>query len=150
MDALVFRLDDHRYGLPLEDVVEVLPAVALTPLPKAPAIVEGVIDLRGRVVPVLDIRARFRLPARPMDVADHLVVARAGARTVAIRADEALELVRIEAHDVQPIEPVVPGAEYVAGVARTSDGLVLLHDLKGFLTQAESEQVNQALAEGPA
>jgi len=150
VDALVFRLDRSRYGLPLESVVEVLPAVALTPLPKAPAIVEGVIDLRGRVVPVLDIRSRFRLPARPMDVADHLIVARAGGRTVAIRADEAIDLVRLEAPDVEPLDPVVPGAAYVAGVARTADGLVLLHDLLTFLTRAESDDLDRALAEGDA
>ena len=150
MDALVFRLDRSRYALPLGDVVEVLPAVALTTLPMAPAIVEGVIDVRGRLVPVLDIRARFRLPARQMDLADHLVLARAGLRTVALRADEAIELLHLDAQDVEPIEPAVPGASYVAGVARTADGLILLHDLQTFLTHAESEQLGRALAEGGA
>mgnify|MGYP001586789213 FL=1 len=150
MDALVFRLDRSRYALPLWDVVEVLPAVALTTLPMAPAIVEGVIDVRGRLVPVLDIRARFRLPARQMDLADHLVLARAGLRTVALRADEAIELLHLDAQDVEPIEPAVPGASYVAGVARTADGLILLHDLQTFLTHAESEQLGRALAEGGA
>lgn len=150
MDALVFRLDRSRYALPLGDVVEVLPAVAMTALPKAPAIVEGVIDVRGRLVPVLDIRARFRLPASPMELSDHLVVARAGERTVALRADEAIEVVRLEARDIEPIEPAVPGAAYVSGVAHTPDGLVLLHDLQTFLTRAESDQLGQALAEGGA
>ena len=75
--VVVFELNEHRYALPLTDVREVLALPAIVPLPKAPTIVEGVVNIRGVVVPVMDIRARFRLPARPPHPADHLLVARA-------------------------------------------------------------------------
>jgi len=147
--VLVFRLAEVRYGIPAEDVVEVLAAVACVPLPKAPAIVEGIIDVRGRLVPVLDVRARFRRPPKPVELSDHLVVARAGPRVVALRVDEAHGLVGLAPPDVRSLSDVVPGAGHVAGVACLEDGLVLIHDLATFLTEAESEEIDGALAEGP-
>jgi purine-binding chemotaxis protein CheW len=64
LQVLVFEVAGRRYGLPADDVQELLRAVSIVPLPRAPAVVEGVINLRGKVVPVLDVRGRFRLPAR--------------------------------------------------------------------------------------
>src|SRR5262249_2656363 len=125
----------------------ILRAVAITPLPKAPAVVEGVINVRGALVPVLDIRGRFRLPPKPLEPADHLIVARVGERPVALRVDRALELVRLEASAAERAETPVPGVEYVAQIARLPGGLVLIHDLNTFLSQAESFRLGEALAE---
>ena len=63
-EVLVFEVEGQRYGLPTADVRELVRAVTITPLPNAPAVIEGVVNVRGRVLPVLDMRARFRLPAR--------------------------------------------------------------------------------------
>src|SRR5436309_14010618 len=71
-EVLIFEVGSQRYGLPAAGVRELVRAVTVTPLPRAPAIVEGVIDLRGTIVPVLDIRARFRLPAKPPEPPHHL------------------------------------------------------------------------------
>ena len=78
LEIVVFEVGGQQYGLPASDVRELQRAATLTPLPRAPAIVEGVVNLRGAVVPVLDIRSRFRLPPKPMEPTDHFVVARAG------------------------------------------------------------------------
>src|SRR5712691_9905367 len=77
-DILLFEVGGQRYGLPVADVRELLRAVTLTALPGAPSIVEGAVNVRGTVVPVLDIRQRFRLPAKPPAHTDHLIVASAG------------------------------------------------------------------------
>src|ERR1700720_4210722 len=112
-EVLVFEVGGQRYGLPSPDVREIVRAVTLTPLPRTPAIVEGVINLRGTVVPVLDIRARFRLPARAVEHTDHLIVAWAGQRLVALRVDRALELILPEAGAVESAQTLLPGVEYV-------------------------------------
>jgi len=125
----------------------VLRAVTLVPLLKAPAIIEGVFNLRGTVIPVLDIRSRFELPAKPVESSDHLVVARAGERLVAIRADRAVDLLRLAPDAIEHAIRVSSHADYLAGVAKLADGLVLLHDLRTFLAQAESEALADALAE---
>ena len=150
MHVLVFSLNGLRYGLPVADVHEVVRAVALTPLPKAPPIVEGVINARGHLVPVLDVRARFRLPAKALTPSDFFVLARAGERLVALRVDPGLYLAQVASGDVEALDRVVSGAGYVAGVGKLPDGLVLIHDLRTFLASAESAQLVEALDSGGA
>lgn len=145
-DILVFELDQQRYGLPLGDVMETVRAVTITPLPQAPPLVEGIINFRGRVVPVLDIRARFHQAPREMKISDHLILARAGGRSVALRVDRVTDLVRIGDQDLSGAEKIGPGLDTITGVARLADGLVLLHDLGAFLTAAEAENLSQSLA----
>lgn len=150
-EILIFEVGRHRYGLPAGDVQELLRAVALTPLPRAPSLVEGVINLRGKVIPVLDIRARFHLPARPVEPGDHLVVVRTGGRLAALRVDRALELARLEPSDLEDVEGVLPGVHYLARAAKLPDGLVLIHDLDTFLSHSEAaalEEILPAAGEG--
>jgi purine-binding chemotaxis protein CheW len=146
LQVLVFEVGGRRYGLPAEDVQELLRAVSIIPLPKAPGVIEGIINLRGRIVPVLDVRSRFRLPARPLEPSDHFIVARAGERVVALRVDRAVDLLRLEADDVEEAGAVVPGAEYVSWVVRLPHDLVLIHDLRTFLSDEESAALDAAAA----
>ena len=145
LEIVVFEVGGQQYGLPASDVRELQRAATLTPLPQAPAIVEGVVNLRGTVVPVLDIRSRFRLPPKPMEPTDHFVVARAGERLVALRVDRATDLIRVAAADVEEARAAVPGVEYVAWVAKLPHSLVLIHDLRTFLSRAEEAELDEAL-----
>ena len=144
-EVLVFEVGGQRYGLPTVDVRELVRAVAITPLPDAPAVIEGVVNVRGRVLPVLDVRARFRLPAKPLDPSDHFIVASAGPRGVILRVDRATHLALVDEASVQPPQTLGPGAAYLAGVAKLDDGLVLIRDLTTFLSAAEAASLDEAL-----
>jgi purine-binding chemotaxis protein CheW len=144
-EVLVFEVGGQRYGLPTADVREVVRAVAITPLPNAPSVIEGVVDVRGRVLPLLDIRARFRLPSKPLDPSDHFIVASAGQRGVILRVDRATHLALIDEACIQPPDTLGPATDYVAGVAKVEDGLVLIHDLATFLSAAEAASLDEAL-----
>lgn len=146
---LVFELGEYRYGLPLAAVCEVLPMPSIVPLPKAPSVVEGVVNIRGVVMAVMDIRLRFRLPAKTPHPTDHLLIAWAGRRRVALRVDRVVGLAPIAAHDIQEADVLSTRAEYLVGVARQPDGLVLLHDLDGFLAEAELGDLDAALGASP-
>lgn len=150
-DILLFQVHGQRFGLRAARVREVQRVVAIVPLPNAPAAVEGLIDVRGRLVPVYGIRSRFRMPAREVEPSDHLVLAEARGRLVALRVDRVLDLVRIDEQDVEDPSTLVDGVgtEFVAGVARMEDGLVLIHDLDTFLSQAEEAELDAAIAGGP-
>lgn len=150
LDVLRFEVSERRYALPSASVREVVRAVRVEPLPKAPAIVEGVVNARGTIVPVFDLRARFGLPPKPLDHADHFVFAWAGRRLAAIRADRALDLVSLDAEQIEDARSAVPGADYVAGVAKLPDGLLLIHDLATFLSEAEARTLDEALPGGDA
>lgn len=145
MEALIFEVNGQRLAVRAGNVQQVVRACTITPLPGAPSIVEGLIDLHGELVPVLDLRARFSLPAKPLGPEEHFIVATAGARRVALRADRALALAELADGAVAELAAAIPGTRHIAGVARLEDGLVLLHDLLTFLTEAESEELDRAL-----
>jgi purine-binding chemotaxis protein CheW len=150
---VVFELDGYRYGLALADTRELLRMPSILPLPKAPSIVEGIVDVRGTVVPVLDFRKRFRLAGRSPHPSEHLIVAMAGSRTVALRVERVLGVEAVDDQDIAAAGAITPGADYVTGVAKLADGLVLIHDLRRFLAAAESEDLDTALAacaQGPS
>ena len=98
------------------------------------------------MIPVLDIWSRSELPTKP-ESTDHLVVARAGERLLAMRTDRAVDLLRLAPGAIEDASRVSSHADYLARVAKLTDGLVLLQDLRTFLAQAESEALADALAE---
>ena len=144
---LTFEVGARRFALHAGVVREVVRAVAIAALPKAPPIVEGIINFRGTLVPVLDIRQRFRLPPAPLAPEQHLIIATADSRLVALRVDRALDLVVVADDAIEPAARVAPGTEYVAGIAKLTDGLLVIHDLETFLSQSEAGQVDVAVAD---
>lgn len=145
IEVLAFEVAGRRFGLWLADVLEVLPAVAIEGIPGAPSVVEGLINLRGTIVPVLDFRARFRLPAKRLEHADHLIVTVGLRRPVALRVDRATALLQVPLPAVEEAEDVALGARSFAGVIKLADGLMLVHDLRSFLSEAEAEALEEAL-----
>jgi purine-binding chemotaxis protein CheW len=140
LEFLIFDLEGVRYGLPVADVREIVRAVLPVPLPGAPGVVEGVINLRGSVVPVLDLRQRLRLPTRPVEPTDHLVITRATGRLVALRVDRVVGLSRVAAGDVQDVAD--------ARVAKLPGDLVVIQDLGALLSSADSSALDRALPNG--
>lgn len=147
---LVFRLDERRYALPLDVALRVVHAVYVTPLPGAPAIVAGVIDVGGTLVPVLNIRRRFRLPERPMGLADHFLIAQIPGRTVALMVDQAEGVIERAKSAIVGPDRIAPGAEHFLGVVRFDDGLILIQDLEKFLSLDEARALDDALCQEAA
>lgn len=143
--VVVFTLDDRRYGIALSAVERVVRMVDVTPLPQAPAIVLGVVNLRGRVIPVLDLRRRFRLPGRSFALADQLVIARTARRAVAFAVDAATGVVEYTERQAVSVRDIVPGVDYTEGVVKLADGLVLIHDLDKFLSLDEEQALDGAV-----
>jgi purine-binding chemotaxis protein CheW len=144
-ENLIFAVGGRRYGLCARDVRELVRAVAIVALPLAPRWIEGVVNLRGRIVPVIDLRARLGLPAKSIELTDQLIVAHSDDFPVALRIDRADDLMRSEATDVADetgAETHGPGAERVA---KLSDGLAPILDLRALLSEDEWEALRQAL-----
>src|SRR5690606_37088079 len=115
-------------------------------LPGAPAIVEGLVDLRGRPCAVLDIRARFGLPARLPSLSDHLLVADAGPRRVGFRVDAVERIEQLGDRRIDAVPGAGPAEQRWVGVVRLADGLVLIHEPAAFLASAEAEALDDAVA----
>lgn len=144
--VLVVDVAGLRCGLHVDTVVELHRMVASVPVPDAPTVIDGVIDVRGEVVVVLDLRTRFGLPGRPPRPSDHLVLVRTQGRSIALRVDRVLDLVTVPlgAFDAGIGSP--PGTQ-LRGVARLADGLVLITDVDAFLSADEAADLDEALAE---
>ena len=143
--AVLFTLDDQRYSIPLSTVERVVRMVAITSLPRAPALVLGMVNLQGRVIPVLNLRRRLRLPERDVAAADHLVIAHTARRTVALAVDAATGVLEYSMQQAVAAHDIVPGIECTEGVVKLVDGLVLIHDLDRFLSLDEDESLDRAL-----
>lgn len=143
--AIAFSLGDQRYALPLSAVDRVVRMVAITPLPKAPDIVLGVVNLQGQVIPVINIRRRFSLPDKTIALSDQLIVAHTSRRPVALVADAVHDVIDSSSQTLIETEGILPEIEYVSGVVKLEDGLILIHDLEKFLSLDEESSLNQAL-----
>ena len=142
---VAFTLSARRYGLPLSAVERIERVVAVTPLPEAPAIVLGVINVQGRVIPVIDVRQRFRLPQREIALTDRMMIARALGRTLALVVDSVTGVLEISEQQSIAAEDVLPELRYVESVVKLDGGLILIHDLDGFLSLDEQSVLDRAL-----
>ncbi len=142
---LVFSLEDQQYALHLHVVERAVRAVEATPLPKAPDIVLGVVNVQGQVIPVLNIRRRFRLPDKEIDLADQLIIARTSRRAVTLLVDTVTEVIERPEKQITAAEKIVPGMEYVEGVIKLEDGMILIHDLDKFLSLKEEKILDKAM-----
>jgi len=142
---VAFVLDEQRYALHLPAVDRVVHAVRVTPLINAPEIVLGVVNARGQIVPVIQVRRRLHLPEREVAPKDQLIFAHTARRAVALVVDRVAGIVECGEHDVIETQRILPGADYVEGVIKLKDDLILLHDLDAFLSLDEVASLDNAL-----
>jgi purine-binding chemotaxis protein CheW len=144
-NLVVFHLDELRIALLLAAVERIVCAVEVTPLPGAPAMVHGAIDMQGRILPVLNLRRRFRLPEREIWPADQFVIASTVRRAVALVVDEAEGVIEVEQSAVIGSDQIVSDLEQFPGVVKLDDGLALIHDLEKFFSLDEAHALDAAM-----
>jgi purine-binding chemotaxis protein CheW len=127
-------------------VERIIRAVEVTPLPRAPAIVLGIVNVGGRIIPVVNMRQRFRLPDRQIEPRDQVVLGQTGRRTVALVVDEVSSVVERAENEIIAAHEILPGLEGVHGVAKFDDGMILIYDLNRFLSLEEETVLDEALA----
>src|SRR5436305_11775436 len=121
-----FRLGDEDYAVAITKIQEIILMKPITRLPQAPGSIEGLINLRGSVIPVVNLRKRFGLPARKFDDETRTVVVNTHDKTVGCIVDEVTQVMRITADQVQPVPLSVAALSrrYIAGIARLDDRLL--------------------------
>jgi purine-binding chemotaxis protein CheW len=142
---IVFTLGEQRYALRLAAVDRVVHAMAICPLPQAPSIVLGLVNVRGRVIPIIDMRRRLGLPQRSIALTDKIVIARTMRRAVGLVVDSVANVITYPAQSMAGAQDILPGMTYVEGVIKLPEGLVLIHDLEQFLSLEEETALARAL-----
>lgn len=148
IQIVVFTLDEQRYALYLSAVERVVRIVELTPLPESPDIVLGIINLQGRIIPVVNIRKRFNLPEREIEVSNQMIMAHTSKRVLALLVDAVEGIVERPEQEVILAEKILPEIEYIEGVVKLEDGLILIHDIERFLSLEEERKLEDAMKEG--
>lgn len=137
---VIFRLGDEEYGLPVTSVSGIIRYEDSTPVPRSPEAVLGVINLRGRVIPVVDLRKRFRGLAFEPSPTSRIVVAEGSAGPVGIAVDAASEVVNIELAHLRPVPEGVLAPETArafSGVVEREGGLTILLELDEAIPRTE-------------
>ena len=143
---VTFNLDEQHFALFLGTVERIVAVAEITPLPGAPAVVLGIINIRGAIVPVVDIRRRFGLPPREIRLTDRMLIARTSRRAVALIADGVAGVVAKLRTTIAPVDAISSDRKYVTGAVQLEAGLTLIHDLETLLSQDEERVLEQAIA----
>lgn len=132
-----FRIGSEMFALDIMRIKEIIRPLKLTPIPKAPAFIEGVINLRGAVIPIIDLRKRFDQPAESGRLT-RIIICSAAGRILGLVVDEVIEVRRYSRQEVQPTPSFrYGGADFFLGVCRRDEDLVLLLDLDAILSSGE-------------
>jgi len=142
---IVFVLDNKKFSLHLENMERVIRAVEITMLPKTPETILGIINIHGEIVPVIDIRHKFNLPAKPLSIHDNIIVVKTSTKKFGFVVDSIDGYIETTAYAVIKGESVWPGLEYIDEVVKLSDELVLINNPENFFLPGEAEIFDNAL-----
>jgi len=153
---MTFKLAEEVYGLEILAVREIIRVMEITCVPRAPVFVRGVINLRGKVIPVMDLRAKFEMARAEATEQSVIIVVQcaAGARelTLGILVDQVLEVLSIEAGQIEPTPPSLSARgelDFVLGLGKAGDRVVFLLDI-GRALSADEQSAFEATAARPA
>jgi purine-binding chemotaxis protein CheW len=140
---VVFDLASEYYGVDIGDVREIIRMQAVTRVPGSPVFVEGVISLRGRVVPVIDLRKRLELNVGEQTRESRILVVDISGRDVGVIVDAVTEVLRIPLSFIEPPLPMVTNADfdYLRGIAKLENRLVILLEISKVLSKIEKEKI---------
>ena len=146
LQLVTFRIGEEEFGVDILRVQEIIRIMEITRVPKSPDFVEGVINLRGKVIPIIDLRKRFGLEVKEHDKHTRIIVIEMNNMIVGFVVDAVSEVLRIPADTVEPPPPAVMGgidSEYISGVGKLEDRLLILLDLDKLLSQEEQAELGQ-------
>lgn len=149
MQLVVFSLKAGpivgEYGVPITQVQEIIRLTEPTRLPQVPVFVEGIINLRGNVIPIIDLKKRFNMPVADSTDETRIIVVDIEGKTVGLIVDQVLEVLRLSLTDIEPPPTEIAGltAEYLTGVGKLDDRLLILLDITKVLTEGEKRQLHE-------
>lgn len=149
LQLVVFNLRSRdsvcEYGVPITQVQEIIRMTTPTKLPQVPEFVEGLINLRDQIIPIIDLKKCFGMTGSENTDDTRIIVVEVGGHTVGIIVDEVTEVLRLSSEAVEPPPPVIGGitAEYLTGVGKLDNRLLILLDLTRILTDAQKNELDR-------
>jgi len=140
-----FMVGEEEFGLEILKIKEVIRIQQITKLPKAPSFVKGVINLRGDVIPVIDLREKFGLEGKDYGSMTRVIVVEVGGKSIGMVVDSVSQVIRVPIDQIEPAPPMVGGlaAEYLEGVAKMEDRLIILVRIDKILSMDEKIELKK-------
>lgn len=141
-----FTVGGEEFGVDIMNVREVAKPVHITPVPRAPDFVDGVSNLRGEIVTIINLRKRFGFDAKKTDENSRIVIVELDEQPVGMLVDSATEVLKIIEKDIEPVPEIVTtevSKEYLKGIGKLGDRLIILLELKNVLTKEEVEEIRK-------
>jgi len=154
--VVVFELDNEQYAVPIEDVREVIKIPEITSVPNSPDFISGLLNLRGKILPAINLGVRFGLAREHKDIqAKNIIVVEAGESSFGVIVDNIVKVLKVPANSIQDAPSAVRskiGSQYIKGViviaeSDTGQRIILLLNLKQLLTEDEKQQVKSSTTE---
>lgn len=146
LQLVSFNIGTEEFGVDILKVQEINRMVEITRVPRSPDFVEGIINLRGKVIPIIDLRKRFNLQITDHDKNTRIVVVDIEGQTMGMIVDSVSEVLRIPASTIEPTPEVVTSvdSDYIRGVAKLDNRLLIYLDLAKILTGEEYKMLAEA------
>jgi len=148
VQVVSFRLGGEEYGVDISQVQEIIRMVEITRVPRAPRFMEGVINLRGQLIPIIDLRTRFGMDRIDKTKSSRIVVTEIGSKRVGIVVDSVSEVLNVPIENVEDAPEMISGVgtEYIQGVGKLGDRLIIMLDLT-MVISTEERQALETVAE---
>lgn len=144
LQIVTFKIGKEEFSVDILKVQEIIRIIEITRVPRSPEFVEGVINLRGKVIPVIDLRKRFGLSKIGHDHDTRIIVVESTGRTVGMIVDSVSEVLRLNASTVEPPPEIVGSidSEYIDGVGKLEDRLIILLNIDKVLSPKETRELS--------
>lgn len=148
IQLVIFKLKQQdsvcEYGVAITTVQEIIPMATPTKLPQTPDFIEGIINLRGKVIPIIDLKKRFNMGYSEVTPETRSVVVEVEGKTVGIIVDEVSEVMRLPMDSIEPPPAVIGGiaSDYITGVGKVDNRLLILLDMDKILNEGERTELH--------
>lgn len=143
VQVIVFNLGDERYGVDISQVREIIRPSQITRIPNAPDYVEGVINLRGQITTIINLRKRFGMESKPIDNNTRIIVVEFDNAVIGMMVDTVNEVKYLSTADIEDLPSIITAreeAKFLKGVGKLPDGLLIMIDLNKVLSEDEVER----------
>lgn len=144
---VVFKLGEERYGVDILNVSTISEYLDITRVPDAPSYVKGMINLRGDIIPVINLKSRFNIPETEVSEETRIIIYAIDGVNIGFLVDEASQVLRIDSKDIEATPAILKGQEreYIAGVAKYEQKIIILLDFAKILSESERAQITKLM-----
>jgi len=143
---IIFLIDDQYYAIPVDRIKQVIRSVQLTYLHEAPELLQGLFNMSGEIVPVINIRKQFKLAAKDITPSDRIIIISTPSHIIAFIVDHIESIIELPETDITPSADIFPKMEdYIIGTAKYNGRMALIYDIDYLFPQQELEKITSHL-----